>query len=147
MFFFLQVLQAHCEGPAGRGPTASCKHIVAVLLSLVKFAQEGNLQVQLGCTDRLQTFKRPAKSHQGSPVRAESLPFRKGTDYDWEHDPRPKKYRSWSTEDHMYSAATNFCYESGLDLNIRYMYPDAYHVDLHAAELHHDYLKDPLVVT
>ena len=142
-----EVLQAHCEGPAGRGPTASCKHIVAVLLSLVKFAQEGQLQVKLTCTETLQTFKRPARSHQGSPVRAESLPFRKGTEYDWEDDPRPKKYRNWCMEDHMYSATTNFCFESGLDLSLRYAYPQEYKVDLAAAELHHDYLKEPLVIT
>ena len=62
-----EVLQAHCECPAGRGPTGTCKHIVTVLLALVQFAKEGTLQVQLSCTEELQTFKKPKRSHQGFP--------------------------------------------------------------------------------
>ena len=143
-----EVLQAHCECPAGRGPTGTCKHIVAGLLALVKFAQEGTLQVQLSCTETLQTFKKPTKSHHGSPVLAENLPRRKSVKtFDWEHDPRPMKYQKLSDTmilDHIYNATTNFCSNSGLDISFRYAYKKA---DLAAAELDHDYLKKPLVQT
>ena len=147
------VLQSHCEGPAGRGPTATCKHIVAVLLVLVQFAKDGILQVNLSCTDQLQTFKRPARAHQGSPVRAEDLgKARKGSsDRDdlgtglSDRDPRPKKYRQWSGyDDHLYNATINFCAQSGLDLTQKYAYKKA---DLAAAEVHHDYLAEPLATT
>ena len=141
-------LQSHCECPAGKGPTATCKHIVAILLVLVKFAEEGTLQVQLSCTETLQTFKRPAKSHQGSPVQAENL----GKQYDWDHDPRPKKYQKWTGDmvmDHIYNATTNFCAESGLDIGFRHAMPVTgdrnRKGDLAAVELDHDYLKYPLV--
>ena len=135
-----EVWQGHCECPAGTGPTATCKHIVAVLLILVKFAQEGILQVKLSCTETLQTFKKPAKTHQGSPVRAEDL----DKTIDWDHDPRPKKYR-FSSKEVMYrihNATTNFCAESGLDITFRYAFEKA---DVAQAEQDHDYLKKPLV--
>ena len=137
-----EIYQATCECPAGRGPTGSCKHVVTVLLALVKFAKEGVLQVQLSCTEKLQTFKRPTRAHQGSPVHAEDL----GKSYDFEHDPRPKRYRNWSGRmDHIYNATTNFCAQSGLDITMRYAYLNK--ADLQAADIHHDYLKAPLVET
>ena len=131
-----EVLQAHCEGPAGMGPTSSCKHIVAVLLVLVKFVQEGSLQVQQSCTDQLQTFKKPKRSHDGSPVRAEELG--KGLTY---RDPRPICYRNMKGyRDFVFNETTNFCAETGLDITMRYAYPKA---DLGDAQLAHDYLKKP----
>ena len=121
---------------------------MAGLLALVKFAQEGTLQVQLSCTETLQTFKKPTKSHHGSPVLAENLPRRKSVKtFDLEHDPRPMKYQKLSDTmilDHIYNATTNFCSNSGLDISFRYAYEKA---DLAAAELDHDYLKKPLVQT
>ena len=133
-----EVLMAHCECPAGRGPTGSCKHIVAVLLMLVKFAEEGVLIVQLSCTEQLQTFKRPARAHDGSPVRAEKIG--KGADDD---DPRPLQYRNMpGYADFVRNSVTNFCYHSGLDITMRYAYPKA---DVRAAQHDHDYLKDPLL--
>ena len=138
-----EVWNTHCECPAGRGPNGTCKHIISVLLALVTFAQEGTLLVQLSCTETLQTFKRPSRTHQGSPVRAESL-ARKAQD--WDDDPRPKKYRNQpGYMDFVYNATTNFCAESGLDLAMRYAYPKEYKVDLESAEMDHDYLKEPLV--
>ena len=107
-----EVLSAHCEGPAGRGPTGSCKHIVAVLLLLVKFIEEGELLVQQSCTEQLQTFKKPSRPHVGEPVQAEKL-GKGGTDY----DPRPLKYRNMpGYADMVYNATTNFCYRTGMDI-------------------------------
>ena len=132
-----EVLQAHCECPAGRGPTGTCKHTVVVLLVLVKFAQEGTLQVQHSCTDQLQTFKKPSGSHHGSPVRAENL----GKGYP-DRDPR-QKFRNWEGyKDHVNNATINFCAQTGLDITMRYAIGKA---DLAAAQLDHDYLKRPFV--
>ena len=146
-----EVLVGHCECPAGRGPTASCKHIVAGLLALVKFAKEGDMQVQLSCTETIQTFKKPTKSHQGPPVQAENLGKKS---FDWDKDPIPKKYQKWydsNLMDHVYNAATNFCSNSGLDISIKYAMPASgtqnRKVDLAAAEDDHDYLEKPLVQT
>ena len=135
-----EIFQAHCECPAGRGPTGSCKHVVAVLLVLVKFAEDGTLQVQHSCTSELQTFKRPSRSHEGSPVRANDL----GKGYKI-RDPRPEKYRKWSHDQarsHVYNATINFCYETGLDVTMRYAYERA---DLTQAQQCHDYLEKPFV--
>ena len=109
-----EVLQAHCECPAGRGPTSTCKHVVSVLLSLTKFALEGVLEVQQSCTDVLQSFKKPRKPHKGAPVTTDNLG--KGPKYDWDHDPRPEKYRKWAKEQgpsHIYNLTNNFVYQSG----------------------------------
>ena len=139
-------LQSTCDCPAGAGPTGTCKHIVGVLLAIVKFADDGILEVKQSCTEQLQTFKKPKKSHQGSPVRAEDL----GRGFQI-HDPRPIKYQKWSKEnaaDHVYNATINFCAESGLDISMRYAMPCSGErnrkPDLHAAENDHDYLQDPL---
>ena len=133
-----EVLQSHCEGPAGRGPTGTCKHVVAVLLMLVKFVEEDTLLVQLSCTEQLQTFKRPARLHEGSPVRAEKL-GKGGTDY----DPRPLKYRNMEGYSDMVNNATiNFCARSNLNISMRYGIEKA---DLAIAQLDHDYLETPFV--
>lgn len=34
------ILNSHCECPAGRGPHSTCKHVAAVALMLSKFVQE-----------------------------------------------------------------------------------------------------------
>ena len=112
-----------------------------ILLALVKFAQEGILQVKLSCTEELQTFKRPASTHKGSPVRAENL----GRGYHDDYDPRPKKFRNLDAASKAYfinNATTNFCSQSGLDITWRYTYEKA---NLGVAELDHDYLAVPLV--
>jgi uncharacterized Zn finger protein len=50
---------------SGEGPCGTCKHIVAVLLVLVKFVETGDLEVIRSCTEELQSFKRPTKLHSG----------------------------------------------------------------------------------
>ena len=139
-----EVLQAHCEGPAGRGPTGSCKHIVAALLMLVKFVEDGELLVQLTCTQSIQTFKKPRRAHDGSPVRAEKLGKRASEEY----DPRPQKYRNMpGYKDFVYNAIINFCSNTSIDVTLRHQMPIERKANLADAELHHDYLKEPLVQT
>ena len=136
-----EILQGHCECPAGRGPVSSCKHNVAVLLALVKFAKEGVLQVKLSCTEEIQSFKKPTSSHKGEPVRADNL----GKGYNEDYDPRPKKYRNMKSKaDYITNATINFCAQSGLDITRRYA-STKHNANLGAAEQDHDYLEEPLV--
>ena len=128
---------AHCECPAGCGPTATCKHIVGVLLLLAEFVKTGILKVQLSCTEQLQTFKKPAKIHKGSPVKAEQLG--RGTA---SYDPRPLAFRNMpSYRDHVFNATINYCAMSQRDISLRYAIPRA---NLQQAEQDHDYLAEPL---
>ena len=62
-------IKAECECPVGIGPHAACKHVLGMLLMLAHFLKTGELLVQLSCTQTLQTFKRPTRKHDGSPVK------------------------------------------------------------------------------
>ena len=68
-----EVRNACCECPVGKGPTATCKHIVAILLQLFKFGKGEDISVLKSCTEELQTFHKPRKFHSGSPVKAKDL--------------------------------------------------------------------------
>ncbi|XP_014669636.1 PREDICTED: uncharacterized protein LOC106810716 [Priapulus caudatus] len=80
------VINSHCECPAGRGPHGTCKHVAAVLLVLEKFSESGDLMIGKSCTEDLQTFHKPRKNYQGSPIKAQNLPEESGYYLD---DPRP----------------------------------------------------------
>jgi hypothetical protein len=67
------VMNAHCECPAGKGPTATCKHVVCVLHVLADFVSTGKLDIEGSCTDQLQAFKKPKKAYSGKPVPAEEF--------------------------------------------------------------------------
>ena len=139
------ITNADCDCPAGKGPTSSCKHVVAQLFILATFNQSGVLSIAGSCTDTLQTFKRPSTAHTGAPVRAEDI--RPGASDD--DDPRPLKYRNRPAfTDELYMATINYTARSNKDISWRY----AIHVtstqtpnrpDLESAQLDHDYLKDP----
>ena len=60
-----EVLNSHCECPAGKGPHGSCKHVAAVCLMLRDFKENGELNTSVSCTGRLQTFHHPTKTHTG----------------------------------------------------------------------------------
>ena len=65
-----EVQNAACECPVGQGPTATCKHIVAILLQLASFVQGEDLAVAASCTETLQTFHRPRKMRKTTPEKA-----------------------------------------------------------------------------
>ena len=90
------IINSHCECPAGKGPHGTCKHIAAVVLLMDKFVHEGELNVAKSCTETLQTFHRPQKNYSGSPMKAKNIPIlkrSKAEDPDDNDDPRPRKYR------------------------------------------------------
>jgi uncharacterized Zn finger protein len=88
---FLEYLfqNAHCECPAGRGPTATCKHVVGMLNTLEHFKRTGELRVQESCTEKLQSFKKPSQVHKKNAVLARELG--KG---DRSEDPRPQHFQN-----------------------------------------------------
>lgn len=63
----VEVINSACECPVGMGPHSTCKHVCALLLALVKLKQDGEMNgMNYGCTDRLQSFHRPAKKYGGN---------------------------------------------------------------------------------
>ena len=68
-----EIIHSECECPAGKGPNATCKHIVGALLVVSVLREKGEVSLSGSCTDQLQTFKRPRKLYTGAPVPAEEL--------------------------------------------------------------------------
>ena len=140
------ILNAHCECGAGRGPSSTCKHVVAIGIMLVNFIKTGELKVKLTCTEQLQTFKRPSTINKSSPLEAEKLGKGKGSKFFGEgsldYDPRPEKFRNDPTfMDRVRNATVNFCAESNLDITLRYAFPRA---SLKGPALDHHYEKEPM---
>ena len=53
------IAAASCDCPAGKGPSASCKHVGALCYALVEFCASGKIREFLTCTDRLQQWNKP----------------------------------------------------------------------------------------
>ena len=45
------IINSHCECPAGKGPHGTCKHIAAVILLMTEFVEEGRVNVAKSCTE------------------------------------------------------------------------------------------------
>ena len=131
-----EVQNSHCECPGGVGPHGTCKHIVAILLVCSSFKLTGKLDVAKSCTETLQNFHHPNRSHAGSPVRCEKLGRR--LDQEADDDPRPVWLRNRPEySDQVMMKVINFSYHSGVDVALRYLGAKA---DLGTAALDHDYL-------
>ena len=72
----LDVMGGRSGCPAGKGPTASCKHIAVLCYALEEFARVRKLPELLTCTDRLQSWNQP-RSRKLKPVPIEMLSHRK----------------------------------------------------------------------
>lgn len=59
-------VNSDCECPAGKGPSATCKHIAAVLLMLQHFHETSELMIEKSCTEGLQTFHQPRAAYNGN---------------------------------------------------------------------------------
>lgn len=142
-----QVKNSECECPAGKGPTATCKHVVSALLLLVEFTDGGELRIRKSCTETLQTFKKPKHAHKASPLKVQGLKklmkrkSRKeidGEDDDDDPDPRLLEDRKRpSYTDEVRNITTNFCSQFSQDISLRYSYGKA---NFQAAISDHDYL-------
>lgn len=132
-----EVRHSHCECAAGIGPHSTCKHIVACLLLVAEFVKTGESNVLKSCTEVLQQFHRPKKTHKGSPKKAESF---KTPIVDC-GDPRPVHLRNLQGyNDFVTNQTVNFVYQTGLDVGNRYRSTPANLVE--AARDHH-YLAIP----
>jgi hypothetical protein len=136
-----EVLNSHCECPAGKGPLGTCKHLAAVLIMLSEFVSGNNPNVQRTCTEILQTFHKPKKQYSGTPLKAEDLPGNRPTDEF--QDPRPPAFRNCANyTDHVRNTVVNYCSKTSKDLAIRYIWGKA---DVQTAGSDHDYLHRPLL--
>ena len=122
---------------AGMGPSAQCKHVVAVMLAIVDFVNGKPLLCELTCTDRLQTFHRPTRQHRGSPVKAQDLNVH-GNEMDILFDPRPEQYKKllWYP-DFVKNICINFASSTGNQLPMLQTVKPA---NMYAVSLDHDYL-------
>ena len=59
----MDILEAECGCPGGKGPTASCKHIAALCYAFLNFCEHGSLPDFLTCTEQLQKWNQPRKRH------------------------------------------------------------------------------------
>ena len=88
-----QINETQCECAAGMGPTAHCKHVQVILLAVVDFSSGKQPNMELTCTEKIQSFHRPKRLHSGSPVKAADLDVHNKTE-SIRFDPRPEKYRN-----------------------------------------------------
>ena len=96
------IVEAQCGCPAGKGPTASCKHIGALCYALRNFCDHGRVPKFLTCTQRLQEWNQPRKK-KVDPVPVVDIKDRKqsikgvrkssGSRTPTKYDPRPPNLR------------------------------------------------------
>ena len=97
----LNIISAQCGCPAGKGPTASCKHIGALCYALANFCTCGKLPDFITCTEKLQEWNRPrGKKVQPIPVedfidrKHEILGNYRQAPAQREYNPRPPRYHT-----------------------------------------------------
>ncbi|XP_056005265.1 uncharacterized protein LOC125664437 [Ostrea edulis] len=135
------ILNSHCECPAGRGPHGTCKHLAAVAIVLLSCSEGKGLRIQRSCTENLQTFHKPKHSYSGSPVKAEDLPRKRNLTDDFLNDPRPEHLKGVAGyPDRVRNMVLNHCAETSDNLTYRYLIEKA---NIQAAVLDHDYLERP----
>jgi len=135
------IINSHCECPAGKGPHGTCKHIASVVLLLAQFVQEGHLNIAKSCTEQLQSFHRPQKFHTGSPIKAPQIPMRKRSAAGEDDDPRPEKLRNMPGYDDFFrNTMINYEAETNHGLGMRFLMEKA---DLQEAMHDHTYTKIP----
>ena len=53
------IISAECGCPAGKGPTASCKHLGGLCFALEEFSRLGEIPDYIACTSKLQEWNKP----------------------------------------------------------------------------------------
>ena len=74
------IQETQCECAAGMGPHAHCKHIRAAFLPLISFTEGKCMKLELTCTETTQSFHRPRRLHNGSPIKSDDLELSNTTD-------------------------------------------------------------------
>ncbi|XP_048772140.2 uncharacterized protein LOC125678072 [Ostrea edulis] len=135
------VLNSHCECPAGKGPNGTCKHLAACMIMLENFIENGEVAMQKSCTENLMMFNKPKASHKGSPVKVEKITIGKRKSAVHLDDPRPEKFRNVEgMQDRVRNLLINYTSNTSEDIAFRYLYERA---DLKSAIHDHHYLSLP----
>ncbi|XP_047039840.1 uncharacterized protein LOC124644478 [Helicoverpa zea] len=71
------IMEAHCECPAGSGSNASCKHVAVLLFGIEHMVHAKQILLFETCTQKLQQFHVPTSRYSGTPIRAEKLTRRR----------------------------------------------------------------------
>lgn len=100
------ILGAGCECPAGKAPTASCKH-VAVCYTLDRFCKKRQIPGFITCTDQFQSWNQP-RPRKVKAIPVQQLKFQKlkygkaavkhTKPLSMVYDPRPPKFRNEDNE-------------------------------------------------
>ncbi len=116
------------------------------LLVLLHLKETGEVKIDKACTESLQSFHKPKRLSNSSPVKAELLKKRsKKICLARDDDPRPKKYRERSKEAFQAEVnmlTVNYCWSTNSDVMWRYKMEKA---DVQQAAMDHDY--DQLLMT
>lgn len=71
--------ETNCECTVGHSTSAHCKHVIVVLLALRDACAKKEVLIEPACTEKLQSFHRPARKYLGSPMKARQ--FHRRTPY------------------------------------------------------------------
>lgn len=133
--------EAQCECGAGMGPTAHCKHVIALMYALVDFSQGKDVTLNESCTSRLQTFHQ-VKKYKGSPIKACNLLLRSSVTPMTTlptNDPRPESFRNQPTyRAHFRNSCLRFAAKSYSRMPILNLFPPA---NLYAYHNDHNYFS------
>ena len=142
------ILETQCECPAGVGPSAHCKHVHAILIAFQDFTMHRRLNLNLTCTQKLQSFHK-AKKFLSSPMKTQNLQFVKpaeesqgGTPKSLRYDPRPSWARnSGGYEAYMRNTTINYQSHYNSSVPLAQLYTAA---NTRALEHDHDYCSSTL---
>lgn len=131
------ILETQCECAAGMGPYAHCKHIRAAFLPLLDYVSGKSMKLELTCTETVQSFHRPRRLHNGSPVKAEHLEMSINNN-NIIFNPIPQTYRvdSKTTHTRVSNATINFAASSTVNPALMHITTPA---NMHAFDNDHDY--------
>lgn len=65
-----EMMGSSCECPVGFSEEAHCKHVIVLLLAIIDMYNKKEMIIEETCTQILQTFHRPSKKFNGSPMKA-----------------------------------------------------------------------------
>ena len=131
------ILQTQCECAVGMGPYAHCKHIRAALLPVIDYGCGKAMKLEITCTETVQSFHRPRRLHNGSPVKAEHLDMSmNNTNIIFNPIPQAHRVDSKTTFTRVCNATINFAASSTVSPALMQIISPA---NMHAFDNDHDY--------
>ncbi len=137
-----QLINSECECPAGKGPTATCKHIACIALLLVEFRIDGTVPAQKTCTEILQTFHQPKQINRGPPYKIEKMTAYRKQKLNYPRTGPGARKNCHQYNDTVRNKLINFKPQTGMHLS--YLDVCSGRADIQAASEDHLYCKEPL---